>query len=141
MLLGNGIKFFLKWARLKLRGAKVLRTGGCLQCGSCCEEIYILSSGKKISSLKAFERLKEENPLYRRFEIVGEPEEDGALKFTCKCLGEDGSCGDYDNRPQICRQYPHIDLYYRGVSLSSACGFNLEVGRPFCHFLEEELLR
>jgi Fe-S-cluster containining protein len=48
--------------------------------------------------------------------------EDGAERFTCKHLLPNGDCGDYENRPRMCRDYPYEDsCMFSGCTYKPRC--------------------
>ena len=53
-------------------------------------------------------------------------DESGYLEFACNHLRKDGSCWDYARRLDICREYPHKDLWFTGGVLLRDCGYMLE---------------
>jgi len=110
-----------KWIAKK-QGKSYIRVGKCNKCGFCCTMLTLCIEGKPITKEEEFEHLKEVFPEYTRFYIIGR-DEDGHLLFTCKYLTEDFKCGDYKNRPQICREYPDQQLLTKGGILVSKCGY------------------
>jgi Fe-S-cluster containining protein len=47
--------------------------------------------------------------LHRNVRVLIDPEDDWYVAFDTPCerLGKDGQCLDYENRPELCRDYPH----------------------------------
>ena len=58
------------------------------------------------------------NPEY--FELLNELVDDRVYYYYCPKLGEDNLCTIYENRPNICRDFPHNPLKL----LPSQCSFN-----------------
>jgi Fe-S-cluster containining protein len=56
---------------------------------------------------------------------------DGEFFYKCDLLGEDNLCGDYDNRPGICKGYPWYgqDPYDLVIWYSNECGFKEDLER------------
>ncbi len=63
------------------------------------------------------------------------------MKFRCEFISEEGFCADYDNRPDICRDYPESDLYFMGGELTAYCGFRFDIVPSFKRFLKREIKR
>lgn len=122
----------------RLRGKSYIREGRCLGCGACCNMIILLTQGEPVQTEEEFEQLKEVFPEYGRFQIRGQRPA-GQLLFTCRYLGKDNHCHDYDNRPLICRDYPNEDLLRKGGILVSTCGFRFIPVEDFQKVFEEAL--
>lgn len=83
----------------------------CPDKGRCCREFYISKDGigilsDSVESVSAYVTKELELPFKPLYNInqVG-------WVFKCDWLREDGSCGDYEHRPELCR------LYHAGSSL------------------------
>lgn len=87
-----------------------------------------------------FEDLKQVFPEYERFEIQGR-DHDNHLLFTCKYLTSDFKCGDYKNRPLICREYPDQSILMKGGILVSKCGYKFIPVEDFSKVLDNVMQR
>ena len=107
----------------------------CNQCGDCCRLAVSEYSyeqlkqrayrGDKFSEdfisvfvpYKTEEEAKKANPEY--FDTLGDLVEDKTYYYYCPKL-KDNLCSDYENRPNICKEFPHNPLKL----LPSRCSFN-----------------
>lgn len=112
-----------------VQGKYYTRTGGCNQCGRCCEDIYLIHNDRTIDSAELFEELKPHNPEYEYFEPVRETSE--GIQFKCKHLGPDKRCTIYAKRPDFCRNYPSEKSILLGGNLAEGCGYSFELIRTF----------
>jgi len=82
----------------------------------------VIFDGKKFIRIEEdFEQLIENDAYYRMFEIsIREP---FRSYFTCTNLGDDNRCQRYEDRPQICREYPNKDMMMKGTVLPKNCGY------------------
>lgn len=122
----------------RLMGKSYIREGKCNQCGACCTMILLFNQGKIVKNEEEFEQLKDVFPEYERFYIRGR-HPDGNPLFTCKFLGDDGKCKDYQNRPLICREYPNEKILQTGGILVSTCGFRFVPVRDFNKVFDREM--
>ena len=109
----------------------------CNKCGDCCKLAVSPYSyeqlkqrairGDKFSEdfvsvfvpYETEEKAKEVNPEY--FELLNKMvEEDRIYYYYCPKLGEDNLCTIYENRPSICKDFPHNPLKL----LPSKCSYN-----------------
>lgn len=104
-------------------------------CGKCCRGISLYVNGRWMRSEKHFLKAKKYDPDLERFEILDKS--DGLLKFSCRCLTSDGTCGDYENRPQLCRNFPSPDIYYQDGQLPGGCGFRMSTELDFEKILDQ----
>ena len=125
---------------MKLSGREMIKTGKCNCCGACCRNINLKIEGDWLKSERAFRKIAESMPEYKRFMITG-VDEHGYLTFRCSCQQEDLMCGDYENRPDICRAFPEKSLVLCGGSVPETCGFTIKVGVPFAKRLEQAVKR
>ncbi|MBF0452573.1 MAG: YkgJ family cysteine cluster protein, partial [Candidatus Magnetomorum sp.] len=101
----------------KKRPAKkiVIIKGSCRQCGNCCSHINICEEGKWVSKPRHFKKIVAETPEYSRFKILGK-NDNGTLNFNCTWLNENGTCKDYTNRLDICRDFPdNMAIMNKGI--------------------------
>ncbi len=124
--LSGGVTLFL----LRLCGRKLVRTGGCRCCGSCCERINLRVDGRWLDSPEQFERVRSDHPDYQRFVVSGVDDQE-LVQLSCTSLQDDGRCGDYENRPAICKSFPTTSLVLCGGVLPPGCGFAITSAVPF----------
>jgi hypothetical protein len=129
---------FVRYLSLKLRGKRILVTGSCRCCGSCCRAVNIEYHGRWIRSPKQFARLKETRPEYARFRIV-DVDEGGFCVFACDWLSPEGLCRHHEKRLAMCKAYPSRNLYYFGAHTLEGCGYRLYAGVPFDRILRRSL--
>lgn len=103
-------------------GREVEIMGQCRMCGNCCTDI-LLSDGGWIKRRRQFEKLCEDDPGHKRFEIMGR-DHLGRLVFRCTLQTPEGVCPCYEDRLPLCRSYPAKSIYYGGGRLDSRCGFS-----------------
>ncbi len=119
-------------------GRQSIVAGECLQCGNCCREINLSRKNHWIRSEADFRRLAAEHPEYGRFKHIGYTVT-GLMKFQCEFITAEGFCGDYENRPDICRDYPERDLYFMGGELTDLCGYSFRIVPSFRRMLKREM--
>ncbi len=127
------------WRQLRLRmtGKELILTGHCCQCGACCRRLQLEHRGKWLRSKRKFNTLVKTDPEFARFEIVGRDKQ-GLLVFNCRMLDSDNHCTDYQQRPQLCRDFPHKGIFLCGGALPKGCGFTLSEGIPFARILHQQ---
>ena len=131
---------FLHWLTLRIRGKTIMVAGSCSRCGRCCQSISLEGPFGWLRSERTFKKMVISSPEYRRFVIIGK-DALGYLLFRCTCLAEDGSCGDYDKRPALCRHFPESSLVFACGQLPPACGYRFVEGIPFKKFLNAAVRR
>jgi len=80
----------------------------CLDCGRCCSMLGPGIKNKDISRLARRERIKPAEFIRKYLKT----DEDNDLIFKtmpCPFLGNDNYCFVYEDRPEACRDYPHMD--------------------------------
>lgn len=86
----------------------------CTRPGRCCSGFVLNASwANDVTALEALAGLASCDPLNRddRAPAYGLPflplykDPKGWWRFWCPNLGRDGRCGDYENRPQVCRDF------------------------------------
>ena len=108
----------------------------CYRPGTCCKEIKLYSEKRggehtfwldksieqQISEMDPENLVKhpfEVREVYERFTDKKTGREYGSVIFKCKNLTASGRCGDYENRPLLCRTYePGSDdlcVHYKGA--------------------------
>ena len=97
--------------------------GSCKKCGRCCLDISLEINPALLKSRFTIDVVVRWvswifNFYFKRIEY-----DKHFLVFGCKNLNEDGTCGDYKWRPNICRNYPIVD-YFDEPALFDTCGFN-----------------
>jgi Fe-S-cluster containining protein len=130
---------WLRHIRLRLFGKRVVVAGSCNLCGRCCRRISLEAGGRWLRSEKEFLRLVSRYPEYSRFSLIGKDAQ-GFLLFTCDWYDEESRiCRDHDERLEICRNYPDIDLYFTGGAIHEGCGYRFSEVVPFAKILNQEL--
>ncbi len=117
---------------------ELVRTGSCVRCGSCCRDINLRYQSRWIKDEVEFIDMKGDDQEYLRFQSSGK-DHYGHLIFQCRYLLENGSCGDYQNRPDICRSYPTKSLMLSGGTLPPSCGYQISLTIPFDKRLEHAI--
>jgi len=120
---------YRKW-RLKRKRQIVVIRGNCKMCGSCCRSICLSVGGKWLKTKKQFLKATKEDASLSRFEICGRAG-DGYLQFSCTCLNEEGTCNDYENRPQLCQSFPNPTIFMQCGELPEGCGFRMSTEVDF----------
>jgi len=80
----------------------------CLVCGRCCTNLGPRLKNRDLQRLSRREGMKP-STFSRRFLKT---DDDGDLVFLsmpCPFFGSDGTCTVYEDRPDACRDYPHMD--------------------------------
>jgi Fe-S-cluster containining protein len=129
-------KYFL----LKLRGKSIMVSGSCRACGACCKRICLEGSNGWLRSKRAFDKIIEKYPEYKRFEII-DKDQQGFLLFRCTWCTPQGTCLDYDNRLPLCSNFPESSLVFAGGRLPVKCGYSFIEVVPFEKILKQELKR
>ncbi len=106
--------------------------GYCSKCGDCCRFLYCVEPMSKWTFLL----MKLFYPEYRRFRVIGKDE--NGLILSCTLIREDGLCPDYENRPDICREFPNPEKVYSGGVLYKRCSYRLIPEKSFDVFLSVE---
>lgn len=99
--------------------------GSCKKRGFCCRNFTLHSNGKYVSSKAEFEAACQQHTDWNIFHFK---ESNGQQAFfTCSKLDEStGLCTIYEQRPQVCREFPYTSLA-RGAAPDSGCGFKYRV--------------
>ena len=87
-----------------------------------------------------FAEILKNNQEFKRFERTGKDSQ-GFLSFSCTWCTKDGRCCDYDNRLQLCENFPDRDLPFCGGTLPEGCGFRFEAVRSFRLVYKREVNR
>lgn len=114
-----------------VRGRYYEREGSCNQCGRCCTDIYLVYQRKTIDSLEMFEQIQAKDPDYRSFQPITQESDGDGLLFKCVHLQPDNTCGVYENRPHLCRQYPSEHGILLGGKLADGCGYSFRLLKTF----------
>ncbi len=123
---------------LKISGKDTLVTGSCNNCGDCCRLINLRATKGWITNQNDFNNLVEKNSDFKRFSVVS-VDNSGFLLFNCSWLEGDGGCKDYNNRLDICRNYPNKSMILCGGELIPQCGFQINEVVPFKKILASEM--
>ena len=97
-------------------------TGICNKCGKCCENINLINNGKWIKSKNEFIKLTNEDNQFKRFTII-DKNYSGILIFKCSWLKENGLCKDYNNRLDICKKYPELEMLNNNGTIPDDCSY------------------
>jgi uncharacterized protein len=124
--------------RLKGQSPGFFRLGSCNRCGACCSDVVLSIDGKKITKAEDFNRLMAEDKRYSIFSLkMINPE--GVYIFFCTKLDEHNRCTIYQDRPEICVDYPSPDLLKCGTDVIEGCGFYLVPPVDFRKLLDTEM--
>lgn len=96
--------------------------------------------GKWIKKKKQLVKAQNKYDYMQRFEICGKTET-GCLKFICKHLSEKGHCMDYENRPDLCKNFPAPTIFVQYGQLPEGCGFRMSTELDFEKVLEQAVNR
>lgn len=107
--------------------------GECCQCGDCCRFMYSLDTYTE----EEFNFLTNFYPKYKRFKVIGK-DEYGNLILACKLIGESNLCPDYENRLEMCKDYPNPKRIRAGGRLYKRCTYRLIPEKEFDSFLSPE---
>ncbi|MDD5593801.1 MAG: YkgJ family cysteine cluster protein [Candidatus Margulisbacteria bacterium] len=100
-------------------------SGRCNQCGNCCRRIILtLTPGQSKSKLFTGIAVRWISWLFD-FILLEINRAENYLAFTCRHLTDEGKCGNYRFRPNVCRNYPLVD-YFEEPKLLPGCGFAAE---------------
>lgn len=99
--------------------------GACKKCGACCKNMVLLYHGKLITSEEEFAKICQDSPDFNRW--VSFRDGEGNLRFNCGRLDPSSLCSDYQNRQDLCRNYPN----YMTSSLKDTCGFKRKIDFNF----------
>ncbi len=130
----------LRRLMLRIRGKTIMVAGSCIRCGSCCLSISLEGPFGWLRSERTFKKMVIASPEYKRFVIIGRDAQ-GYLLFRCTCVTQDGSCGDYDKRPALCRHFPESSLPFAGGQLPPTCGYRFVEGVSFKKVLNAAVRR
>lgn len=122
-----------KWIKILDYRRKFICSGCATCCKLACSEFSYDQLKKKaatgdnfatqfVSIFIPYETKEEARAIYPEyFELLAEKlDGEDVYFYHCPKLTEDNRCSDYENRPQICRDFPDNPLSL----LPSACGFN-----------------
>ena len=107
--------------------------GKCSQCGDCCRFMYSLDTYTE----DEFKFLTNFYPKYKRFKVIGK-DTDGNLILACKLIDEYNLCPDYENRLEMCRDYPNPKKIRAGGKLYKRCTYKLIPEKAFEDFLSPD---
>lgn len=87
---------------------EAFRQINCLECGRCCRGLGPRLKNKDVTRLARRERL---NPadFIKNYLRTDEDNDLVFNKMPCPFLGSDNYCFVYEDRPNACREYPHMD--------------------------------
>lgn len=128
----------LQYIWMRLRGKRLLVGGRCENCGSCCKKLSLEGGSGWLRSMDEWDEIREEFPEYQRFLSVGRDEQ-GFLIFTCSWCTEEGFCEDYENRLDVCKNFPEKSLKFCGGKVPESCGYFFKFVKPFDEILSIEM--
>ena len=97
--------------------------GACKNTGNCCRRIMLYDNGAPIGSAKHWNDFLKQYPEYGSFKPNIKSNE--IQHFDCSSLSSDNHCDRYDERPQLCRNYPYSFFYQHGYIYDS-CGYSVK---------------
>lgn len=97
--------------------------GACQHSGQCCSALILFKQGRRIQTESEFTRLKEEDSSYTCFKPV-QAVNGRIISFNCSNLTETNYCSDYNNRPQLCRDYP-LSSFFNYDTIREGCGYKI----------------
>ncbi|WP_432737126.1 YkgJ family cysteine cluster protein [Maridesulfovibrio sp. FT414] len=130
------LSYLLRRWMLKKDNQMVVIRGSCGMCGNCCRGISLHIDGKWLKHVRQFNRAKNKYEYLRRFEVIGKTAS-GHLQFACRCLNENGTCDDYENRPELCKLFPSPSIYAQNGHLPDGCGFRMSTEVDFEKLLDQ----
>lgn len=82
----------------------------CMSPGACCKKLYLSGGrpdarGNRIGEAHSYETAEHLALLNGTVFRPSVQLPDGRWNYTCHFLQPDGRCGDYENRPDLCRRY------------------------------------
>jgi len=116
-----------------IRRVKYDIEGECTMCGDCCR--YMLSMDTYTE--EEFNFLTKFYPKYRRFKVIGK-DSSGNLILACKLIDETNKCPDYENRLEMCKDYPNPKKIRAGGNLYKRCTYRLIPEKSFKSYLQED---
>ena len=125
--LNKFLSFLKKQFHLKILKKRYYRFGKCLQCGCCCENIYVRHKNEIIQTEEEFEEIKkiDKYSFYQHIDIIGKDE--FGLIFTCQRFDKEKRlCKAHKKRPTICSNYPSEEIFMMGACLKEGCGYRFE---------------
>lgn len=123
-------------SRLTKEILSLRKSSKCICCGTCCrfacsefscsELLNKAKNGDKtandfLSIFSPYENIDEVKQIFPEYvELLEKTGENGYYFYHCSKVTKDNKCSDYENRPQICRDFPDNPT----VFLPLKCGFN-----------------
>ncbi len=81
------------------------RSGGCKQTGMCCHSVQLQFKGVALNSPEQLAQVQQVEPMFLQWQFQGQDAR-GQGSFKCKHVTGKSTCGIYEDRPELCRQYP-----------------------------------
>jgi Fe-S-cluster containining protein len=95
----------------------------CLECGHCCREMVPVLKAKDVARLS--KRLGLRTAEIKKRYLKDSEEGDGSVFTLTACPFQDGNaCSVYDDRPDVCRSFPHLhkkDFVFRLSQVVENC--------------------
>jgi len=114
--------------------------GTCKKCGGCCQHINLCEAGAWVSNEKQFRKMVKEKPEYARLVITGKSDA-GTLIFSCSWLDSNNQCKDYENRLDICEEFPNKMVIESQGEFPEGCGFTIHIHSSFDVVLKKTIQR
>ena len=111
-----------EWIRFELFWV----AGGCQHSGNCCRNLMLMVDRKTVHTRSDFEALLQKSPEHGRF--TPHYQDAHIQSFSCSKLSPNQMCTDYDNRPQVCQNYPASN-FIMGLDLHDGCGYFVALKR------------
>jgi Fe-S-cluster containining protein len=100
--------------------------GSCKKCGKCCRDIHLKIDPRLLNNRFTRELVIRWISWLFRFYLKRIDHERNYLVFGCRNLTENGTCGDYRWRPNVCRNYPLVD-FFDEPALFDTCGYKAKL--------------
>lgn len=113
--------------------------GDCIQCGKCCRSLILTRKGQPVYEMRDFEILmRQDKKTYHRF--YPDEEQSEGFPLTFSCIYQKGNlCSDHENRPKLCRTYPHRSIFKLGAELEEGCGYRIVQKGDFEDILDKKM--
>lgn len=106
--------------------------GHCSCCGDCCRFMFSMDTYTE----EEFKFLSNFYPKYKRFKVIGKDEHENLI-LACSLIKEDNLCPDYENRLEMCKDYPNLKRIKAGGRLYSRCTYKLVPERDFESYIHD----
>jgi uncharacterized protein len=107
-------------------GTKWVLEGDCNKCGKCCLDIHLKIEPKLLNNAFTRELVVRWISWLFVFYLKRIDYDRNYLVFGCNNLNSNGTCNDYNWRPNVCRNYPLVD-YFEEPVLFKECGYKAKL--------------